>query len=99
MLITFKTSAYSNIIMFGDVGLQLLEMMDFGKLVPGAIRHEDVAQALQNLERKLAAVPQQPEAAAVADEDEAPISLHTRALPLLELLQAACADEKPVRWE
>lgn len=42
MLITFKTKAYANITMFGDVGRRMLEMMDFGTSLPGAIREEDV---------------------------------------------------------
>ena len=99
MLITFKTSAYANITMFGEVGLQLLEMMDFGSAVPGAMRVEDVAEALKNLESKLDAMPQQLEAAGDENEDQATTSLHTRALPLIELLKAASLDEKQVHWE
>ena len=50
MLITFKTKAYANITMFGNVGRRMLEMMDFGTSLPGAIREEDVPRALANLE-------------------------------------------------
>ncbi len=99
MLVTFKCSAYANITMFGDVAKTMLEMMDFGSQVPGAMRAEDVPQALENLQRGLAAVPDQLQAAGDEDEDEPSASLHTRALPLLELLQAAIADESRVRWE
>ena len=49
MLITFKTKSYANIMMFGDVGLKMLKMMDFGVSVPGAIIAEDVPRALRNL--------------------------------------------------
>ena len=100
MLITFKTSAYANITMFGDVGLKLLEMMNFGKAVPGAITAEDVPQALINLQQGLAKIPQQAEEAAGAEDDDQPsTSLHTRAVPLLELLKAATVDHNLVRWE
>jgi hypothetical protein len=99
MLITFKTSAYANITMFGDVGLKLLEMMNFGKAVPGAITAEDVPQALINLQQGLATIPQQPEAAGAEDDDQPSTSLHTRAVPLLELLKAATVDHNLVRWE
>jgi len=99
MLVTFKCSAYANITMFGDVAKKLLRMMDFGTQVPGAIRAEDVPQALANLQRGLASVPRQLQAAGDEDEDQPSTSLHTRALPLLELLQAAIADESRVRWE
>jgi hypothetical protein len=99
MLITFKTSAYANITMFGDVGLELLEMMNFGKAVPGAITAENVPQALINLQQGLAKIPQQAEAAGAEDGDQPSTSLHTRAVPLLELLKAATVDHNLVRWE
>ena len=97
--VTFKSKAYANILMFGDVAAKMLEMMKFGSSIPGAIDTEDVAAALQNLERALAGVPQQGEAADDADEDRPTVNLHTRAMPLLELLRAAIADETFVRWE
>lgn len=97
MLITFKSSAYADIIMFGDVGLKLLDMMGFGRTVPGAVGAADVPRALRNLEQGLEQLTQ-PEPAVDA-EDEPPIDLHTRALPLLELLRATATAEKAVRWE
>jgi len=99
MLITFKTKAYANITMFGDVGRQMLEMMAFGTSVPGAINAEDVPQALKNLEQALDKLPEQVESAGDAEDDQPAVSLHTRAVPLVELLQAAVADETYVRWE
>lgn len=99
MLITFKSRAYANITMFGDVGLKMLEMMAFSTSVPGAISAADVAQALGNLEQRLNSVPHQLQPAGAEDEDQPSTSLHTRALPLLELLQAAVADESAIRWE
>ena len=99
MLITFKTSAYANITMFGDVGLKMLQMMNFGKAVPGAITEEDVPQALINLQHGLAKIPQQTEAEGAGDDDQPSTSLHTRAVPLLELLKAATVDNSLVRWE
>ncbi len=99
MLITFKTSAYANITMFGDVGLKMLEMIAFGTAVPGAINAEDVPRALDNLKLALEKMPKQVEAAGDADDDQLAVSLHTRAVPLVELLQAAVAEEAYVRWE
>lgn len=99
MPITFKTSAYANITMLGDVARSMLKMMGFGSAVPGAINSEDVPVALENLQRALARLPQKVEPAGDADEGEPAVSLHTRAIPLLELLHAAVADETYVRWE
>jgi len=99
VLITFKTKAYANITMFGDVGKKMLQMMGFGDMVPGAINADDVPRALQNLRAALAAVPEQVEPAGEADDDQPAVSLNTRAMPLIELLQAAITDETYVRWE
>jgi hypothetical protein len=99
MLITFKTKSYANITMFGDVATKLLKMMDFGVSVPGAIIAEDVPQALSNLEKGLESVMEVVEPAGDADEDQPAVSLHTRAVPLIELLQSAIDDENLVRWE
>lgn len=99
MLITFKTTAHANIVMFGDVGLKMLQMMGFGAAVPGAIDAEDVPRALKNLNQALEKMPQQVEAAEDDDDDQPVISLQTRAVPLLQLLRAAAEDETYVRWE
>ena len=58
MLITFKSRAFANITMFGEVGEKLLELMDFGKSVPGAIRAEDVPAARDSLQRALSQKPE-----------------------------------------
>ena len=97
--VTFKTKAYANILMLGDVAENMLDMMNFGRMIPGAIDVEDVPEALRNLEGGLASRNDLVESDANADEDQAAISLHTRAVPLLELLKAAVADETYVRWE
>ena len=99
MLITFKTKSYANITMFGEVGLKMLEMMDYGVSVPGAILAEDVPLALSNLQNRLDSVAEVVEPAGEAGDDQPAVSLHARAVPLLELLQAAVADENIVSWE
>ncbi len=99
MLVTFKTEAYANITMFGDVGTKMLKMMGFGGPVPGAINAEDLPAALENLESALSAMPEQVQPAGDADEDQSAVSLHARALPLIELLRAAIVAETHLRWE
>ncbi len=99
MLITFKTKSYANIMMFGEVALKLLKMKDYGVSVPGGIIAEDVPQALSNLQRQLESVIDVVEPAGDAEDDQPAVSLHTRALPLIELLQSAVADQNNVRWE
>ena len=99
MLLTFKCRAYANITMFGDVGMRMLEMMGFGKRVPGAISARDVAQALQSLRDALDALPDDPPPASNDKDGEPVTSLRTRAMPLIEMLQAAVADDTQVSWE
>ena len=98
MLITFRSKAHASITMFGDVGQRLLGMMEFGSSVPGAIISEDVPTALANLRAALAKVPEQEEVDD-SDDDQPPVSLQTRALPLLDLLQAAVDDAEYVSWD
>ena len=98
-MITFKTKAYADIPMLGDVARKFLEMMGFGVDVPGAVVAEDVPVALENLRRALARLPEQVEPAGDADDDQPRVSLRTRAYPLFELLQAAAAAGEHVRWE
>ena len=106
MLVTFRTKAYANITMFGDVAKQLLELMGLSGTVPSAIKAEDVPTALTRLESAIAQ--RQTADAAQARDDEqrrddydAPrkVTLSQRAVPLLELLRAAAAKKSDVMWD
>lgn len=100
MLITFRSKAYADITMFGDVALQLLKMMGHSGTVPGALMPEDIPAALERLEAALARqAKQQGAAAGAGDDEEPPVSLSHRALPLLELLRAALERDVPVMWD
>ena len=99
MLVTFKSKSYANITMFGDIGKRMLELMDFGCKIPGGIIASDVSVALKNLELGLQSIPAEINSRQDADDDQPSINLHTRALPLIELLQAAACSDNEVRWE
>ena len=108
MLVTFRTKAYANITMFGDVAKQLLELMGHSGAVPSAIRAEDVPGALARLEAAIAQRKAVEAAKAPQDEDDdgrdgydAPrkVTLAQRALPLLELLRTAAANKHDVMWD
>jgi hypothetical protein len=105
MLVTFRTKAYADITMFGDVAKQLLELMGHSGTVPSAIKADDVPAALARLETAIAQ-------RQVADTAEVPVderdrdrdtprkvSLSQRAFPLLELLRAAAARKADVMWD
>lgn len=102
MLITFKTRAYADVTMFGDIALELIKLMGRGETVPSAMEPEDIPQALmllrQGVAREDAAAKKNATKEAEADEEEQ-VSVHNRALPLVELLQAARKDNVAVMWE
>ena len=104
MLITFKSDAYADIMMFGGVAHRLLKMMGHSGTVPSAILAEDVPAALDRLKRAIEvsnSKPRQPGAALEdADSDEQPVSvsLTYRAIPLIELLSAAAKKRCDVMW-
>ena len=104
MLVTFRTKAYADITMFGDVAKQLLQLMGHSGTIPSAIKGEDVPGALARLE---AAIAQRRAAEAAeapkTDDDghDAPrkVAISQRAVPLLDLLRAAAAKNTDVMWE
>lgn len=62
MLVTFKTSAYADITMFGSVATTLLKLMGQSGNVPGAVLAEDVPAALETLNAGLKEAASQAEA-------------------------------------
>jgi hypothetical protein len=106
MLVTFRTKAYPNITMFGDVAKQLLELMGHSGAVPSAIKAGDVPAALVRLEsaiaqRRAAEAGEAPSVDDGPDGYDAPraVTLSQRAVPLLELLRAAKAKNVDVMWD
>lgn len=101
MLVTFSTNVYADITLFGDIALTLLKLMGHSGTIPGAIPEEDVPAALSRLR---AAVGGQvglatPTGDKSGDEDEPSVSLKNRALPLIELLDAAAKAKTYVTWK
>lgn len=102
MLVIFQTKSYPEITMFGDVAVKLLQMMGHSGTVPGAVAAEDVPAALDALRGAVAAAVQpaeQPGDEVEGNAAERPVSLSQRAFPLLEMLEAAAADQDPVMWD
>ena len=100
MLVKFSCTAYANITMFGNVAAQLLKFMGNSGEVPGAILADDVPAALASLHSALDAYRQSPKDDTVQMEDDEPvISLAHRALPLIDLLNAAVNEQCNVMWD
>lgn len=102
MLVTFRTNAWANITMFGDVAVALLKMMGHSGTVPSALLARDVPAALARLKQQLAGRATEEDAgtpsgdAAAAEE---PVGLALRAHPLIEMLSAAAEQEADVMWQ
>lgn len=101
MLVTFRSKAYANVTMFGDVAATLLKMMGHSGTVPSALLARDIPAALQKLEQGLAAAPaDKAEWRDPDDRDAEPqVGLKRRAYPLIQLLDAARAQGADVMWE
>ena len=109
MLVTFKCKRHANVVMFGDVAKQLLKFMGHCENIPGAIDPQDIDDALVKLTaqiEKLRQLEMQAEDQDAVDVDdvadldmEPVVSLHTRATPLIEMLQAAKQADCHVMWE
>lgn len=110
MIVTFHSDAYADIMMFGDIAIQLLKLMGHSGTVPSALLAEDVPEALANLKKAITddkarvAAPPKPEKAGKDDDrddedSEPPVQLAHRALPLIELLAASAAAKCDVMWD
>ena len=85
--------------MFGEVATRLLRMTGHSGTVPSAILPADIPAAIDRLEAALRGQsdprPQQDD----KRDDEPPVGLQQRALPLLELLRRAADGDVSVTWE
>ena len=103
MLVTFSCKAYADITMFGNVAVSLLKLLGHSGTVPGALRAADVPRALERLRAGVAAHGDAPAPAnddnTEREEDEPVVRLSQRALPLIELLEAAVKEECDVMWD
>jgi len=98
MIVTFTTKTYPDIIMFGNIALTMLKMMGHSAKVPGAILAADVPAALGRLKTAIETL-KEPPPDEEEDEEEPRVSLAHRALPLIELLEAAVAAGANVMWK
>lgn len=98
MLVTFTCKTHADITMFGDVAKKLLSIMGHSGTIPGAIRPDDIPEALDKLEHTIAEQ-EQADDSSNEDDDNSKVSLAQRAWPLVELLTAAHRDNCIVMWE
>jgi hypothetical protein len=99
MLVKFD-SKVGTLTMFGEVAVQLLQMMGHSGTIPSALLAADVPAAVDRLERAVAGAAGPAPAAPGEEPDRpAPVSLRLRAFPLIELLKRAAAQRVDVMWD
>ena len=98
MLIEIQGEKTGSFMMFGDIAVKLLKMMGQSGQTEGAIREQDVPDALTSLRSALEKLPV--ESSSADDDDEShTVGLHTRAKPLLDLLEESAKKGGYVMWK
>jgi hypothetical protein len=97
MLVTFTCKAHADITMFGDVAKRLLSIMGHSGTVPGAIRPDDIPEAVDKLKRAIAEDSLAEDS--LDQDDKQKVSLAHRAWPLVELLTIAGQENCIVMWD
>jgi len=106
MIVKFSTRAGA-LTMHGEAAVALLRAMGHSGSVPGAILAADLPAALASLRRSLeaqAAAPPPPPATEGVDENdereqEPPVTLRMRALPLIDMIETAITRNSDLMWE
>lgn len=107
MIVTFKSRATADTLMFGDNARQLLSSMGKSFEPKGIITLEQLPAAIDALRRAVAASKDAERDRPDVDEEAedrppamaAPVSLAQRAAPLIEQLERSLKAGQPVIWE
>jgi len=106
-MITFKSSATADIMMFDDVATHLIGLMGKEATDKGVINVEQLPTAIARLEAAIISDHEQHRAHLLADEAQEVdgngnsrpfVSLTLRILPLLEMLRVSLKEKEPVVW-
>ena len=106
MIVTFKSPAAGDVIMFGDNAKQMMKLMGKSPDDKGIVTVEQLPDAIAGLRAAIDADKAARQRAASTDESDDPerrgmganVSVAQRAVPLLELLEWAQRKGKPVTW-
>lgn len=103
MLITFKSPASHDVVMFEKNAQELLGILGKDpKASMGVVTVEQFPEAIARLKAAIASEPESRECVESEDDPEADsdeaVSVVQRALPLIELLEISLAENVPVTW-
>lgn len=98
--LSFRTPNHAAVVYTDSVGVAMLKLMGRTGRVPGALDAGQVPAALDGLRQGLTSGAEQSGVPPVsAAGDTVPIGAEIRALPLVELLEAAIAAGDYVNWD
>lgn len=98
MLITFKSSASSDVTMFGEVAEIMMEILGMDPSVKGIVTVENLPAAIAKLKAAISADIQARDQGTPNANGDDPVSIAQRALPLVELFEWSLKQEVPVVW-
>lgn len=103
MLITFKSQASSDVMMFGENAQELLRILDKEpNALMGVITVEQLPEAISRLKAAVTsgrATDSAVNVNDVAEEDpDELVSLRQRASPFIEMLEFSLVEKQPVTW-
>lgn len=108
MIVTFRSKAAGDVLMFGDVAHKMMEIMGKPAEAKGIVTVEQLPAAMQRLRAAIAADKERlqgmapedlPQVEVAPDGSRRPyVSLTQRATPLLELLDWSLKKRAPVVW-
>ena len=99
MLIEIQGEHTGSITMFGNVAVTLLKMMGQSGKQEGALREEDVPEALNSLRKALQSAPDQSSDDKNSDGDDDSVGIKTRAAPLIKMLEESVDKGSYVMWK
>ena len=100
MIVTFKSKAAADVIMFGDVAHELMKVMGKDPDAKGILTVEQLPDAIAALR---AAAAHDKQAGRGGDDEDTPpmaqrVGIAQRAVPLLELMERSLKKNTPVVW-
>lgn len=104
MLYRFKSQAAAEIIFLSEAGEELLSMLGKAASPQGVITLAEMPAAIRTLTRAMqtsaaVATPVAADGDPLTDDDaHAPVNLHQRLLPMIDLLQQSLIGRKDVVW-
>lgn len=98
MLITFKSPASSDVMMFGEVAERMMRIIGKDPADKGIVTVENLPAAIAKLKAAVSADAQPGSQLAPGNDGKQSVGLTQRALPLIELFEWSLKQEVPVVW-